>query len=209
MSFSAVKEGLALEENYQQRRRLQAEETRRAILEAAARLARQGRFDKMTVRDVCTAAGVTTGAFYHHFSSKEDLLRQGFTSVDVFLEKALEPCRDLPPLERLETLTKLYAQFMEEQGWETISLYYSRRLTNPVSGPMDPDRYTLRAMRECLTDLANQGVLSPNYSPEWTADFFFRHFRGIIIDWILHRGSYPLWPKLEQDYNLFSDAFQA
>lgn len=195
--------------DYQQRRQCQAQETRRAILAAAARLSRQGRFDKMTVRDVCAAAGVTTGAFYHHFSSKEDLLRQGFTSVDVFLEQALEPYRDLPPLERLEALVKLYARFMEEQGWETVSLYYSRRLTDAASDPMDPERYTLRAMLDCLSQLAGQGVLSPAYTPEWTADFFFRHFRGTVIDWVLHRGGYSLWPKLKQDYDLFSHAFQA
>ena len=127
----------------------------------------------------------------------------------MFLEKALEPCRDLPPLDRLEALVKFYAQFMEEQGWETVSLYYSRRLLSPEADPMDPDRYTLRAMLDCLTQLADRGILSPAYSPEWTADFFFRHFRGTVIDWVLHRGSYPLWPKLEQDYNLFSDAFRA
>jgi AcrR family transcriptional regulator len=195
--------------DYQQRRQLQAQDTRRAILAAAAQLSRQGRFDKMTVRDVCAAAGVTTGAFYHHFSSKEDLLKQGFTSVDVFLEKALEPYRDLPPLDRLEALARLYARFMEEQGWETISLYYSRRLLSPEADPMDPDRYTLRAMRECLTALAQDGILSPALSPEWTADFFFRHFRGTVIDWVLHQGSYPLWPKLEQDYDLFARSFQA
>lgn len=195
--------------DYQQRRQLQAQDTRRAILAAAAQLSRQGRFDKMTVRDVCAAAGVTTGAFYHHFSSKEDLLRQGFTSVDMYLEKALEPCRDLPPLDRLEALARLYAQFMEEQGWETISLYYSRRLLGPETGPMDPDRYTLRTMRECLTSLAQDGVLSPALTPKWTADFFFRHFRGTVIDWVLHQGDYPLWPKLKQDYDFFARSFQA
>lgn len=195
--------------DYQSRRQVQGEATRLAILDAAIRLTRQVGFDKMTIRDICAAAGVTTGAFYHHFSSKEDLLKQGFTSVDVFLEKALEPYRDLPPLDRLEALTRLYARFMEEQGWETISLYYSRRLLSPEADPMDPDRYTLRAMRECLTALAQDGILSPALSPEWTADFFFRHFRGTVIDWVLHQGSYPLWPKLEQDYDLFARSFQA
>ena len=43
---------------------------------------------------------------------------------------------------------------------------------------------------------------------EWTADFFFRHFRGVVVDWVLHRGSYPLLPKLEQDYTLFQEIFQ-
>lgn len=198
-----------MEENYQRRRQLQSQETRRAILEAAARLSRQGRFDKMTIREICAAAGVTTGAFYHPFSSQEDLLRQGFTSVDMYLEKALEPYRGLPPLERLETILKLYARFMEDQGWETLSLYYRRRLSAADGESMSPERFTLRAMADCLKELAGRGDLSQDYSPEWTAEVFFRHFRGTVIDWILRRGSYPLWPKLEQDYAFFASAFHA
>lgn len=193
--------------DYQERRQVQAQETRRAILEAAAHLSRQGQFNKMTIRDICAAAGVTTGAFYHHFTSKEDLLRQGFTSVDVYLEKALEPYQEQPPLERLAVILKLYAQFMEEQGWETVSLYYQRRLSVADGTSSSPDRFTFRAMAECLRELADKGDLTPSYSPEWTAEFFFRHFRGIVIDWLLHRGAYPLWPKLEQDYAFFATAF--
>lgn len=195
--------------DYQTRRRSQAQATRRAILDAAGSLSRQSSFDKVTIRDICQAAGVTTGAFYHHFSSKEDLLNQGFSSLDSFMEKALAPYQNAPPLERLEALLRLYAQFMEEQGWETISLYYRRRLADPLASSMSPQRYTLQAMQECLTALSRDGTLSPRQTPGWTADFFFRHFRGTVIDWILHRGSYSLWPKLSQDYQLFEGAFRA
>ena len=55
----------------------------------------------------------------------------------------------------------------------------------------------------------DEGVLASAYSPEWTAEFFFRHFRGTVIDWILHEGGYPLWDKLSQDYVLFEQAFRA
>ena len=109
--------------NYQQRRHLQAEETRKAILETAARLSRQGGFDKMTIRDICSAAGVTTGAFYHHFSSKEDLLTQGFASLDSFLLEKLAPYQEESPLKRLKALITFYAQYMEDLGWETVALY--------------------------------------------------------------------------------------
>lgn len=194
--------------DYQERRQIKGEATRLAILDAAARLARQTGFDRMTVRDVCQAAGVTTGAFYHHFSSKEDLLTQGFASLDSFMEEALVPYRDAPPPERLEALLRLYAQFVEDLGWQTMSLYYSRRLTDPQAASISPKRYTLRAMEECLTDLAGTGAPIPSGDPRWTADFFFRHFRGIVIDWALHRGGYSLWDKLEQDYRLFAAAFQ-
>lgn len=195
--------------DYQARRQAQAQCTRRAILDAAVALSRQRGFAKVTIREICQAAGVTTGAFYHHFSSKEELLNQGFSSLDAYLEEALSHMADRSPLERLEALLRLYAQYMEELGWETMALYYGRRLADPEAASMSPHRYTLRAMGECLEALAGDGTLSSSFTPQWTADFFFRHFRGTVIDWILHQGSYPLWPKLQQDYELFESAFRS
>ncbi|MHC1742782.1 MAG: TetR/AcrR family transcriptional regulator [Syntrophobacteraceae bacterium] len=56
------------------RRSMQAKETRRKILVAAVRLfARQG-YHKTTIADLAQAIGLTTGAVFHHFPSKEDLL---------------------------------------------------------------------------------------------------------------------------------------
>lgn len=194
--------------DYQARRQAQGEATRKAILDAASRLTREGGFDRLTIRDICQAAGVTTGAFYHHFSSKEDILTQGFASLDSFLERVLEPYRAAPPLERLEALLRSYAQYVEEMGWQTMALYYIRRLSDPEAGTISPNRYTLRTMEACLTALERESDLSPACDPRWTADFFFRHFRGTVVDWILHRGAYSLWPKLEQDYQFFARAFQ-
>lgn len=194
---------------YSERRKLQSQATRKAILDAAVELAGQMGFQRMTIRDICSKAGVTTGAFYHHFSSKEDLLNQGFSSLDDYLEAALAPYADASPLERLEALLRLYARYMEDLGWETTALYYSRRLADPATETMAPQRYTLRAMGECLNALAESGDLSPKFDPDWTAQFFFRHFRGIVIDWALHRGAYSLWGKLNEDFELFDTAFRA
>lgn len=53
--------------DYRQRRKEQAQQTEQAILQAAMELARENSFDKVSVRDICQRAGITTGAFYHHF----------------------------------------------------------------------------------------------------------------------------------------------
>jgi TetR/AcrR family transcriptional repressor of nem operon len=46
---------------------------RARLLEAALRLVRERGFAATTVEDLCTRAGVTKGAFFHHFESKEAL----------------------------------------------------------------------------------------------------------------------------------------
>lgn len=47
--------------------------TRLKILDAAMNVVREKGYNAMRVEDVCEAAGVTKGAFFHHFSGKEEL----------------------------------------------------------------------------------------------------------------------------------------
>ena len=193
---------------YQQRRKEQARQTEQAILQAAMDLSRQKAFDKVSVRDICQKAGITTGAFYHHFKSKDEMLLRGFAPLDRYMEEALAGHESDPPLECLWLLLTTYANFMESLGWELVTRYYQQRLGTPPSHSIDPHRFTYRSMVECLRQCEDQGRLPAGYSPEWMADFLFRHFRGVVIDWIVHQGSYPLLSKLEQDYILFSHIFQ-
>ena len=194
-------------QDYHERRKEQARQTEQAILRSALELSRVKSFDKVSIRDICRRAGITTGAFYHHFASKEDLLSRGFSPLDTYMEEALRGHEDEPPVDRLWRILSAYAHFTEEQGTELVARYYARRLSTPSAASMDPTRFTLRAMLDCLREAEEQGLLAGGQSAEWVADFLFRHFRGVAIDWILHRGSYPLLPKLEQDYLFFERIF--
>src|ERR1700744_5861294 len=50
-----------------------AETARNRLLTAALRIIREKGYHATSVDELCAAAGVTKGAFFHHFKSKEDL----------------------------------------------------------------------------------------------------------------------------------------
>ncbi|CAO3376494.1 TetR/AcrR family transcriptional regulator [Azospirillum argentinense] len=56
--------------------RVQAEENRQTVINVASRLFREHGFDGIGLKDVMEAAGLTQGAFYKQFASKEDLAVQ-------------------------------------------------------------------------------------------------------------------------------------
>jgi TetR/AcrR family transcriptional repressor of nem operon len=56
--------------------REQVQQHRERVLDAAARLFRERGFDGVSVAEVMKAAGLTHGAFYGHFDSKDSLIRE-------------------------------------------------------------------------------------------------------------------------------------
>lgn len=71
---------------------------RTRLVDAAHRLVRKQGFAGTSVDEICRAAGVTKGAFFHHFASKEAL---GVAAAAQWTERAT-PMFDDPPHTRLE-----------------------------------------------------------------------------------------------------------
>lgn len=64
------------------------EATRAALISAGRRLFGEHGFAATSIEDLASAAGVTRGALYHHFESKEDLFAAVFEQVEVELMAA-------------------------------------------------------------------------------------------------------------------------
>jgi TetR/AcrR family transcriptional regulator, transcriptional repressor for nem operon len=74
------------------------------LLEAALLSIRTSGYAATTIDDVCAAAGLTKGSFFHHFKSKEDLALAAAAHFSAMADAlfANAPYRALPdPLERL------------------------------------------------------------------------------------------------------------
>ena len=62
-------------------RKEQAMRTRMSLLNAALLLFQERGVTNVKVTDICEEAGVSVGAFYHHFPSKEDLIERSYQGM--------------------------------------------------------------------------------------------------------------------------------
>lgn len=81
-------------------------DARTRLLEAARDLIRAQGFTATTVSDLCAAAGVTSGAFFHNFQSKEAL---GVAAADYWSETTAELFRAAPYHDHADPLARLLA----------------------------------------------------------------------------------------------------
>ncbi len=87
------------------KRQTQKEETRKKILEAATVLFLKDDFERITTDTIAQRAGVSKGAIFHHFTTKEQLgieVTEGFLKQQIKILLPEEP--PLPPRQRLRKL---------------------------------------------------------------------------------------------------------
>lgn len=193
--------------DYQTRRQLQSSSTRDHILQTALSLMKERGFDDVSIREICREAQVTTGAFYHHFSSKDVLLLNCFSPLKGYLQKALAAADDAPPVEKLRLLVTAYADYMSREG-ALLNKYYEYRLSRPaLSASFDSDDYLRQTLAEGMVQSQAVGFLPASFSANEIAAFLHRHYRGIVIDWLLDNRSYSLKDLMLKDFDLLIAMF--
>lgn len=77
--------------------------TKDKLIFAAADLLQRNSYGSVSVDDICRAANIKKGTFYHYFASKTDLALAAYDAMWAYAEEKFNECfsRDVPPLERL------------------------------------------------------------------------------------------------------------
>jgi len=96
-----------------------ADERQAEILETARGLFLSRGYDATTVNDLIQAIGISKGAFYHHFASKEDVLSALVWSMaeqGLALQEPLFARDDLSPFQKIQAFFVNGQQFKKEQA---------------------------------------------------------------------------------------------
>jgi AcrR family transcriptional regulator len=118
-----------------------AEETRSHILDAAGELFAARGYDATSVADICAQAGVTKGAFYHHFASKQavflELRDRWLAPLEAQLTLARDPSETLPQLlqQVADMARAMFAEAGEDQRQQVFLELLSAARQDPTILP--------------------------------------------------------------------------
>lgn len=100
--------------------------TRQKLLEATVKIIQNEGISSLNVRAICKEAGLSTGAFYHLFNSKEDVINYylNFTFARYKYEVANEDA-DLSAAQKIRKLYQYTITCYKEAGYEFMSAFYT------------------------------------------------------------------------------------
>lgn len=162
------------------------------VLGAATRLFAERGFEATSVQQIVDTAGVTKGAMYHYFSSKDELLTGSYRQL---LDRQLESlaaiaARDLPVVDRLRLISEdLVHSTLDELERATVFHNSMHLLKDPSRAQIRGQR---RAFRRAFEGVVEEGIASGELRGDLAVDLVMFNFMGAIAYlpvWFTHDGS--------------------
>jgi TetR/AcrR family transcriptional regulator, transcriptional repressor of aconitase len=161
---------------------------RQQIIDAAYRcFARKG-LHQTTIRDIYAEAGLSAGAVYHYFESKEEIILASFVfdyqrSLSVYVQAAEDP----DPLAAIDHLLDFFYAGLESSasiGADRVNIQgWGEALVNPRL--MVPLKESLQGFRDQLERLVRRGqetgVISPGIDPAAVGEVFLSSYLGLYL----------------------------
>ncbi len=138
---------------------------REHILDAAEHcFAREG-FHRTSMQDICREAGVSPGAFYLYFSSKEDLIAGICEREKTALAQALASVAEAPDF--MAALSQLGQTYCLEEPREKLRLHLeinAEAMRNPAIGHnvRAIDDFVAKSFERLLSDAKAKGRINPS-----------------------------------------------
>ena len=164
---------------------------RREIIDTIIPLLEEKNFDEISVEDICSAANISIGSFYHYFNKKSDILAGLFTRIDSFMEKEVFPLLNKhDETENLRIFAQSWLKYIEETGLEHSKLIATIDTTDmTLSGEK---RSSSVVLEKIMHRGQSKGIFTVEQTAEELAELFMIALRGLSKDWTSRNASYSL-----------------
>ncbi|MBI5839690.1 MAG: TetR/AcrR family transcriptional regulator [Chloroflexi bacterium] len=183
--------------NMQQR----SEETRARILESAIKQFSVNGFSKASVDKICAEAGVSKGAFYHHFESKQALFLALLDGWLKTIDNTIEASRDKTVPETFMQITEAFPFIFESAG-ENLPMFLEFWLQASRDDKIwQASIAPYRRYHKYFTSLIKKGVDEGSFvdaDPELTARMIVSMAMGLLLQSLLDpKGA--KWEKVARE----------
>jgi len=169
-------------------------QTRQMIIDTGFRLLKEKGYEKLTVRNVCEAAEVSTGSFYHFYKTKDDLMTEFLVQEEWYDQ--MENPEDI-----VEYIIFGYMKLIT--SYETLGIEFTTNYYTPANQAFNvytrmPGKYTSDFLRLHLIEARENGFIRDDKPVDKIIYDIQAIFIGNVFQWCVVRGAIDLRMELER-----------
>ncbi|MGD8455188.1 MAG: TetR/AcrR family transcriptional regulator [Anaerolineales bacterium] len=177
------------------KRQEQARETKNRIYTSAIELMEKEGFDNITIADISEKAGVSVGAFYHYFDSKNDILAEIFHRADeYFSTQVINSLGEESAPEQIVEYFDYYAKFNLSSGVETTQQLFSPKIKFFIN----EKRPMITILHDLIIEGQKKKEIREDIDSKELVRYLFIMARGIVFEWSLYEGNYDLEARMHK-----------
>lgn len=167
--------------------------TKNIILEIALPMIREKGFDNVSVDEICLAAGIAKGTFYHYFETKEKIFGHTGMLLDDHLVDKLLNNKEISSIDKIIYIVDAYMQLAKREGIDIIRHLFKAFIDGV-------DIFTEETTgTQILEEIINEGIerqeINADITPVEIIDLVITFATGQIVYWCNENDSYDLSAK--------------
>ncbi|NLB33806.1 MAG: TetR/AcrR family transcriptional regulator [Tissierellia bacterium] len=192
------------------KRKLQAAKTKNNIYETARRLFLEHGVDNVSVDSIVEEAGVSKGAFYVHFESKDllaSLLIKDYVSeIDMDYKEYLKGLNsEISTYDVIILLAGKVAEVLENKiGYENMKVLYKAHLSKATdtTSTTSYERELYKMFEYILNKGVNNNEIKLNKPVETLAHHLVLAMRGITFEWCIRYPDFDLKTQFLEHFEI-------
>ncbi|MBI9077894.1 MAG: TetR/AcrR family transcriptional regulator [Desulfatibacillum sp.] len=170
--------------------------TKQKIFETAIPMFMKKGYDNVSIDDICRKMGLTKGAFYAHFKSKDQLVVERILAADNHYRDEIFPCLASmgAVTDKLRLFCRLVFEHMEFLEKNVVKTAYLIQIghNSKVSTVMTEKRELYKIVEELIVEGQARMEFRDDASPADLTQVVLHNIRGLIYNWCLSTSQFGL-----------------
>lgn len=181
-------------------------EKKKQIVDAIVKLMDEEGLKNVTIKDICKAANISVGSFYHYFQSKDSIHKELYNLMDAFFEESKDDISGHSSVsENIISFVSHFGFYVEQWGYFANLLIIRTSLECP-SDNKRPQRQIYKVLKEIIkTGIENKEFIEKVDSDE-LASAIFVLIRGYLFEWAKIGEEYPVRENMVKHARWLMDA---
>ncbi len=164
-------------------REQQAQQTYEHILQTAEQLLSSCSYDELSINEICIKSGISKGGFYHHFSSKDQIIALLIgRQMQKYVYTRMEPLLGKKDaLSLLEIYFETGLDYLRNTPKDTLARCWLAMSHHEELASSDLSLLSFQLLQNIITQGIEEGSLRKDIDPLFCANFISASYTGIMF----------------------------